>query len=59
MLFRSTRYWVEALPSERPFEQSLDEAELLRLTTFKRYVRHIGNVLDKELEVEWQKIRSQ
>jgi hypothetical protein len=57
ILAQHTQFWAEALPSERPFEQSLDDAGLLRLTTYKRYTRHIGNVLDKELEVEWQKIR--
>jgi hypothetical protein len=54
-----TLYTQEAMADERPFEQMIDQAGLLRLTTYKRYTRHIGNVLDKELEDEWQKIRSQ
>jgi hypothetical protein len=52
-------YTPLAMADERPFEDAIDRAELLRLTTYKRCVRHIGNVLDKELEVEWQNIRSQ
>ena len=49
----------QAMADERPFEKAIDDAGLLRLTTYKRYTRHIGNILDKELEVEWQKIRQQ
>ncbi len=47
-------YTKEAMPDERPFEQAIDRAGLLRLTTFQRYTRHIGNVLDKELEDLWR-----
>jgi hypothetical protein len=50
-------YTPEAMANERPFEKAIDDVGMLRLTTFKRYVRHIGNVLDKELEDEWQKLR--
>jgi glycosyltransferase involved in cell wall biosynthesis len=46
-----------AMPSERPFEEAIDRAGLLRLTTFKRCTRHIGNVLDNDLEELWQKLR--
>lgn len=45
----------EAMADERPFEQAIDRAGLLRLTTFQRYTRHIGNVLDKELEDLWKR----
>jgi glycosyltransferase involved in cell wall biosynthesis len=57
VLAEHTEFSNEAMPSERPFEQSVDHAELLRLTTYKRCTRHIGNVLDKRLEDEWRKIR--
>ena len=50
-------YSNEAMRSERPFEQAVDQAGLLRLTTYKRYTRHIGNVLDPELEELWRKLR--
>jgi len=48
---------TEAMRSERYFENKVDQAGLLRLTTYKRYTRHIGNVLDPELEELWQKLR--
>jgi glycosyltransferase involved in cell wall biosynthesis len=51
-------YTPDAMADERPFEKAIDQAELLRLTTFKRYARHIGNVLDPELEELWRKLRS-
>ena len=57
ILAEHCRYSNEAMPTERPFEESVDNAGLLRLTTYKRYTRHIGNVLDKQLEAKWQKIR--
>jgi len=57
VLSKVTRYDNHALREERTFEQAIDNAGYLRLTTYKRYTRHIGNVLDKELEVEWQKLR--
>jgi glycosyltransferase involved in cell wall biosynthesis len=50
-------YTEEAMSDERPFEQAIDLAKLLRLTTFKRYTRHIGNVLDSDLEELWQELR--
>lgn len=46
-------YTQLAMPDERPFEQAVDRANLLRLTTIKRTTLHIGNVLDKELEDLW------
>ena len=48
---------TEAMRSERYFENKVDQAGYLRLTTYKRYTRHIGNVLDPELEELWQKLR--
>jgi glycosyltransferase involved in cell wall biosynthesis len=52
-----TLFEPAAMANERPFEQMIDNAGLLRLTTFKRYTRHIGNKLDKDLEGLWQKLR--
>jgi hypothetical protein len=46
-------YTKEAMANERPFEKAIDEAGLLRLTTYKRYTQHIGNVLDEKLEALW------
>lgn len=50
-------YTKETMADERPFEQAIDQAGLLRLTTFERYTRHIGNKLDPELEELWQELR--
>ena len=36
---------------------AIDEAGMLRLTTRERTTRHIGNVLDEELEELWRKMR--
>ena len=47
-------YTKEAMADERPFEKALNDEGLLRLTTFKRYTQHIGNVLPEKLEVLWQ-----
>ena len=47
------RYDSVAMGSDRPFEKAIDDAGLLRLTTYERTTRHIGNKLDKELEVLW------
>jgi hypothetical protein len=47
-----------AMGNERLFESATDNAGLLRLTTVKRVTRHIGNVLDEELEALWREIRS-
>lgn len=52
------RYTPLAMADERPFESAIDRAKLLRLTTVKRVTRHIGNVLDEELEALWREIRS-
>jgi hypothetical protein len=46
-------YNTQATADERPFEQAIDQAGLLRLTTFERTTRHIGNILDPKLEVLW------
>lgn len=44
----------QAMRTERDFEDAIDKAGLLRLTTCERNCRHIGNILDKDLEVLWQ-----
>ncbi len=41
---------VEAMSDEKPFDNAVDAAGLLRLTTIKRYTRHIGNVIDDDLK---------
>lgn len=46
-------YSHEAMADERPFEEAVDRAKLLRLTTLKRFTRHIGNKLDDELRRIW------
>ena len=55
ILAEHTVFSNEAMPSERPFEQSLDINGLLRLTTVERYTQHIGNILDERLEEQWRK----
>lgn len=50
-------YEPVAMAEERLFEQMINNAGLLRLTTVKRTTRHIGNVLDPELEEQWRKLR--
>ena len=50
-------YEKGAMLDERPFEEAINQARLLRLTTFKRSTRHIGNVLDNDLEELWQELR--
>ena len=49
------RYTKKCMPDERPFEKAVNDAGLLRLTTFRRYTRHIGNILDEDLRELWQK----
>jgi hypothetical protein len=51
-------YDKEAMADERPFEKAVDEAGLLRLTTFERTTQHIGNVLPEVLEDKWRELRS-
>ena len=51
------QFSVEAMRPERYFEEAIDQAGLLRLTTFKRCTRHIGNRLDEDLEELWRKLR--
>ena len=52
---RFVEYTHQAMAQERIFENAIDNAGLLRLTTIERTTRHIGNVLDHELEVLWRK----
>jgi len=40
----------EAMSSDREFDNAVDVAGMLRLTTINRYVRHMGNVLDDDLK---------
>ena len=47
-------YTEEAMADERPFEDAIDNAGLLRLTTFERCTQHIGNQLDPRLEELWR-----
>lgn len=47
-------YTKEAMADERPFENEVDCANMLRLTTYKRYTQHIGNKLDPKLEALWR-----
>ena len=44
------RYTSEAMSDDKVFDNSVDGAEMLRLTTTERYTRHIGNVLDEDLK---------
>lgn len=38
-----------AMANDRPFDEKIDGAGLLRLTTIERYARHMGNIPDKDL----------
>lgn len=40
----------DAMGDEKPFDWAVDNAQMLRLTTVERYVRHMGNVLDDDLK---------
>lgn len=40
-----TRFWQMAMGKEREFDEAIDAAGLLRLTTTKQYARHLGNRL--------------
>jgi hypothetical protein len=44
-----------AMRTERDFDNAVDNAGLLRLTTINRYTQHIGNVLDQHMEELCQK----
>lgn len=44
------RFTSEAMSDDKIFDNAVDGAGYLRLTTIDRYVRHIGNVLDAELK---------
>lgn len=46
-----------AMADEKPFDNAVDNAQLLRLTTVERYVRHIGNMLDEELKPKEKRVR--
>jgi len=39
----------EAMADEQPFDNAIDKAGYLRLTTRQRYTRHIGNVLETDM----------
>jgi len=46
--------WREyALNPESPFDKAIDNAGYLRLTTFDRLSRHIGNVIDEDIKLDW------
>jgi hypothetical protein len=34
---------------EKPFDNAVDAAGLLRLTTTRRYTRHMGNTIDEDI----------
>lgn len=39
----------DAMGDEKPFDNAIDQAGYLRLTTCERYTRHIGNILEKDM----------
>jgi glycosyltransferase involved in cell wall biosynthesis len=39
----------DAMANEKPFDNAVNNAGLLQLTTAKRYARHIGNVVDHKV----------
>lgn len=43
------RFDTEAMADEKPFDNAVDAAGLLRLTTIRRYTQHIGNVIDQDM----------
>ncbi len=43
------KFDTDAMGDEKPFDIAVDQAKLLRLTTMKRYTRHIGNVMDDDI----------
>jgi glycosyltransferase involved in cell wall biosynthesis len=45
-------YDKKCMNTERPFDKSIDDAGLLRLTTIERLTRHIGNILDDKIRLE-------
>lgn len=45
-------YDKEAMAPDKPFDTSINDAGLLRLTTTERLSRHIGNVLDDDIREE-------
>lgn len=42
----------ECMGDEKPFDNAIDRAGLLRLTTTHRLARHIGNVLDEDMTLD-------
>lgn len=44
-----TEYKSDAMGEERSFDEAIDNAGLLRLTTIERYARHLGNVAERVL----------
>jgi len=49
-LSKLMKYDYQAMADDKPFDNSIDNAGLLRLATTQRYVRHIGNVLDDDIK---------
>lgn len=45
-----------ATGNERMFDDAVDKAGLLRLATYDRYTRHMGNVLDEDLLKELERL---
>lgn len=44
------------MADEKPFDIAVDNAGMLQLTTVTRYARHIGNVIDKKIQAEIEKM---
>lgn len=44
----------QAMRTEHAFDNAVDGAGLLRLTTIERYSQHIGNVMEPKLKAKWQ-----
>lgn len=44
------------MADEKPFDIAVDKAGYLQLTTITRYARHIGNVIDKKIQSEIEKM---
>jgi hypothetical protein len=50
------KYDYEAMANDKPFDESIDTAGLLRLSTTERLTRHMGNIPEKDI-VENAKVR--
>jgi glycosyltransferase involved in cell wall biosynthesis len=44
-----------ALSPERDFDNMVDNAKLLRLTTIERLARHMGNTIDEDITLDWER----